>query len=245
MPADRAGRPYGLGFRVLLWLVPCLLDWYMRLVDWTSRKTVLNEEYDTHLSRRETTIYAGWHQGLLLFIEHFRNRGFVVMASRSKDGEIVSAVLRRFGWVPVRGSSSAGGREALVEMIEIFGGPGVGGGLVVDAPRGPYGEPKIGIVKLARDAGRPLVPVSLWARPCILGRNWDRTILPLPFSRIVLKFGEPIAVPADASAEECEHIRRHLAEKLMEELFAVQGAAGAPRRDFRPRPTPQAAEPAA
>ncbi len=43
MMAKRATRRHGLGFRLLLWFVPRLLDGYQRFVDWTSRKTVIDE----------------------------------------------------------------------------------------------------------------------------------------------------------------------------------------------------------
>jgi hypothetical protein len=68
----------------------------------------------------------------------------------------------------------------------------------------------------------------------VLARNWDRTLVPLPFSRICFGYGEPIFVPAGASQEECEHIRRELGERIMALLFEMQEAVGDPRQDFRP-----------
>jgi hypothetical protein len=68
----------------------------------------------------------------------------------------------------------------------------------------------------------------------ILARNWDRTLVPLPFSRICFGYGEPILVPAGASREKCEEIRRELGESIMALLFEMQEAVGEPRQDFRP-----------
>ncbi len=230
--ADRPRR-HPIGGRLLLWLVPRLLDWYMRFVEFTSRKTVYNEAYDTFMSQGTTCIYVSFHQGLLHFIQYFRDRGTVVMASRSKDGDLVSAILQRFGWRAVRGSSSRGGKEALAEMVPVFREQTVCGGLVCDAPRGPYGDPKIGIVLLARDSGHPMTPCAVWTTRQVLGRNWDHTIIPLPFGHIHFAFGAPLPVPPNATNEECEHVRRVLGERIVRLYLQVQQAAGARRQDFR------------
>jgi lysophospholipid acyltransferase (LPLAT)-like uncharacterized protein len=222
------------GFRVLLRVVPPLLDRYLRFVSWTSREQVFHEEHDGCKLRGERTIFVSFHQGLIYFIQHFRDRSGVVMASRSQDGELVSAILRRFGFTSVRGSSSQGGKEALQEMIPLLRDGIASGGLVCDAPRGPYGDPKIGIVLLAKESGRPLVPCAFWMTRKVLARNWDRTLLPLPFSRIYFTYGEPIHVNRGASQEECEDIRIALGERIMALLFQMQEAAGEPRQDFRP-----------
>lgn len=234
MMAKRATRRHGLGFRLLLWFLPRLLDGYLRFVDWTSRKTIIDEHYDTSGTRNETCIFASVHQGLLYFIQHYRDRDGIVMASRSQDGDLVVAILRRFGWQPVRGSSSFGGIKALTEMIAPIRDGVASGGLVCDAPRGPYGDPKIGIVLLAKETGRPITPCAIWMTRKLLGRNWDRTLIPLPFSRIFFKFGEPISVPADARSDECERLRRRLGDRIMALVFDVQEASGEPRQDFRP-----------
>ena len=163
------------------------------------------------------------------------------MASRSKDGDIVAAILERFGWRPVRGSSSGGGKQALAEMVPVFRDETGCGGLVCDAPRGPYGDPKIGIVLLARDAGHPMTPCALWTTRQVLGRNWDRTIIPLPFTHIHFVYGPPIPVPPDASPEECERLRRVLGERIMQLCFQAQAAAGAAPQDFRPAEVREAA----
>ncbi len=201
---------------------------------WTSKKRVFNEEYDGCRLRGETTIFVSLHQGLIYFVDHFRARNGVVMASQSRDGELASAILRRFGFRAVRGCSSRGGKEALQQMIPLLRDGIASGGLVCDAPRGPYGEPKIGIVLLARESGRPLVPCAFWMSRKILAQNWDRTLVPLPFSRICFGYGPPIFVPAGASRQRCEDIRRELGESIMALLFEMQEAAGEPRQDFRP-----------
>src|SRR5690242_21926875 len=62
---------------------------------------------------RAPVIYAVWHGRILLLPHLYGRRGCRVLASRSRDGEVVARWIARFGLVPVRGSSSRGGGEAL------------------------------------------------------------------------------------------------------------------------------------
>jgi lysophospholipid acyltransferase (LPLAT)-like uncharacterized protein len=234
-------RRHSLWFRFLLLSTPWILDLYMRFVDWTSTKTVLHGEHDGLKLRGDPTVFSTFHQGLLYSIQHFRDRDGVIMASRSRDGDLVAAVLRRFGFRSVRGSDSRYGRGALKAMIAALR-EGASGGMVCDGSRGPYGAVKIGVVALAKHSGRPLVPCGCWMTRKLLLRNWDRTLIPLPFTRICFAYGEPIRVAADATREESEAIRRELAERITALIFEAQEALGEPRRDFRPAPASQTPE---
>jgi lysophospholipid acyltransferase (LPLAT)-like uncharacterized protein len=57
-------------------------------------------------------IYVVWHARLLVLPYLYRGRDFRVLISRSRDGERVARLVRRFGFVVVRGSSSKGERGA-------------------------------------------------------------------------------------------------------------------------------------
>ena len=86
--------------------------------------------------------------------------------------------------------------------------------LQTDGPRGPARVSKPGIVALARLSGVAITPVAFSVRPCLRFRSWDRTLLPLPFARIVCHYGAPIEVPSDADEEMEEALRRRLDEQL-------------------------------
>jgi lysophospholipid acyltransferase (LPLAT)-like uncharacterized protein len=223
--------------RLLFWLAcrlaPPLIDGYLRFVDWTSTRTILHGERDRCKLHGEPTVFVSFHQGFPYFAQHFRDRNGVVMASASRDAELAVRVIQRLGIRAARGSDSNFGKQALSEMIPIVRDEGISGGLVCDGPRGPYGAAKIGIILLARDAGRPLVPCSYWFSRKKLLSNWDRTLLPLPFSKIVFSYGPPIEVPSDATREQCEALRQTLSDRIAACLFECQEAIGEPRQDFR------------
>lgn len=188
-------------------------------------------------------LYASWHRGLGFFIYFYRNLKFVVMASASEDGELATQATRRFGWIPVRGSSSRRGVQAFREMEALFK-KGHRGGLVVDAPRGPRYISKIGIIVLAKRTGLPIIPVMWSADRYWQVNSWDRTIIPKPFSRIVFLYGEDfIRVPTDASRDDCEKYRQALDAVLNRMMFQTDHyfkspAVADPRQISVPEPTP-------
>jgi lysophospholipid acyltransferase (LPLAT)-like uncharacterized protein len=156
-----------------------------------------------------------WHKDFLFALDFFRRRKIVVMVSRSKDGELVARSLHRLGYRTVRGSSSAGGREALSELTDLVRA-GWGSAIIADGPRGPARQAKIGCVLAGRNSGAPLIPWGCHATPNIIARNWDRTLIPKPFAKITVAFGKPLFVPSHAPKEECERIRDTVDQKMAE-----------------------------
>jgi hypothetical protein len=200
----------------LRWFLPRLVTTLSYAIFRTSRIRFLDKHHeDQFLDAGKAIIFAGLHEGMMMLPYHFRDRtGGVVMVSRSRDGDIIADTVERFGMRAVRGSSGRGGRDALDHMIEALRTTGVSAGVIVDGPRGPALEAKAGAVVLARATGLPIVPGTWWARPLVRGRSWDRTIVPLPFSRIVFAFAEPIVVPRDADDAAMEAARRELTRRL-------------------------------
>lgn len=140
---------------------------------------------------------AFWHRNLLIAAWHFRDRGFSVPVSRSRDGDLVTAFLLRLGYTsPPRGSSSRGGPTALREGLRRLKS-GTTLSLQTDGPRGPARRSKPGIVSLARLTGVPITPVAFSASFCFRFHSWDGTLLPLPFSLVRVCFGESQAIAED------------------------------------------------
>lgn len=212
---DEAKAGYGWRFRLLLAVVPRLFYVVSSAIYRTCRITVIGKEHEDQFLREGTpSLFVSWHQGLLYYVYHFRNRNGIIMVSQSKDGEVIDRVLKLFGYQSARGSSTRGGKQALDVMIDIINQTQCSGGLVADAPRGPFGVAKMGIIKMAKETGLPLIPVMWWARRKIVFSSWDRTLLPLPFTRIVFFYEPPIFVPPDSTNEQMEKMRADLTEQL-------------------------------
>lgn len=178
--------------------------WSFRILPHPSRELVFS---------RRPFIGVVWHQTLIPMLMCFRGRGFVVMISQSRDGELIARASARLGCRSVRGSSSRGGREALAALID-EANRGSQVSIVADGPRGPARDPKIGCVVAARRTGLPIIPAGIHVGRALSARSWDRTQLPLPFSRIVVAFGDEIRVPADAGEEECERLRLRVRDAI-------------------------------
>ncbi len=103
-------------------------------------------------------------------------------------------ILKRFGYGVVRGSSKRKGAQALLGLVEnLRSGKTIA--LAVDGPRGPLYEVKPGITYLAGKLNKVIVPVVTSAnRFWILEKIWDKYLLPAPFTRALVLYGEPIAV---------------------------------------------------
>lgn len=200
----------------LRFLLPRLVQLISYLVFRTSRIRFVDQELeDRCLAGGGHIIFAGLHEGMMMLPYHFRDRtDGVVMVSSSRDGDIIADTVERFGMRAVRGSSRHGGRRALDAMIDAVRGGEVSAGVIVDGPRGPARIAKSGAVILARATGLPIVPGTWWARPIVRVGSWDRTIVPLPFSRIVFAFAEPLFVASDADAEAIEAARAELTRRL-------------------------------
>lgn len=210
----------------LRYLLPRLVQLVSYVIFRTSRISFVDREYeDRCLAGGGHIIFAGLHEGMMMLPYHFRDRtDGVVMVSSSRDGDIIADTVERFGMRAVRGSSRHGGRHALDAMIDAVRQGDVSAGVIVDGPRGPARIAKSGALLLARATGLPVVPGTWWARPLLRVGSWDRTIVPLPFSRIVFAFAEPLLVPADADDAGLDAARMELTRRLEQARAKAQAA---------------------
>jgi lysophospholipid acyltransferase (LPLAT)-like uncharacterized protein len=183
------------------WLIVLLVVPLMQVLGMSLR---ILEEGQSQLGPRgkqeEPPIWSLWHETILMGVWYHRNQDVHVMISASRDGELISTIAKIFGYVPVRGSSSKGGKEAAAEMVE-FLGAGQRCAITPDGPRGPRRQLKQGVVAIARLSGRPVVPYAFAAEKCWRLKSWDGFIIPKPFSRAVFVYGNPIRVPKEGGED--------------------------------------------
>src|SRR3954466_6053093 len=144
-------------------------------------------------------IMAFWHGRILPATVYFRRRGIVVITSENFDGEWIAGIIERFGYGTARGSTSRGGRKALLQLKRDMAA-GKAAGFTVDGPRGPARVAQPGAVWLAKITGNPVLPFHFEASRHWTAPSWDGSQVPLPFSRIALVVGEPLWIPEDADA---------------------------------------------
>jgi lysophospholipid acyltransferase (LPLAT)-like uncharacterized protein len=163
-------------------------------------------------------IAAAWHQrflGVLGYVTKVRYLSLSVMISRSRDGDWIAPVAKLLGLRPVRGSSSRGGREAMAAMVEDLATNPIAAH-IVDGPQGPKGVVKAGLIRLAQLSGAAIIPVYISVDRAWVARSWDRSLIPKPFSRVLVRFGEPIDVPEQMDSEAFEALRLEVEKKMIE-----------------------------
>lgn len=135
-------------------------------------------------------LLAFFHQDELCLIPYYKNCGFSVLVSLSKDGEIMSQASERLGYIPVRGSSSKGAVAGLIAAIKKVK-EGYNFAFAVDGPRGPIYKVKEGVCAVSNKTSRPILPVRCKSsNTYIFEKSWNKAKLPKPFSTITLSFGE-------------------------------------------------------
>lgn len=170
---------------------------------------VMPEASERASSSGKGCIYAFWHGRQFLLFHCHRNSGIVIPASESRDGEIQANILQHFGYEVVRGSSKRKGDRALLGLVDALRkGKIIAVG--VDGPRGPVYQAKPGVLYLAGKLGIPIVPGTTSAkRHRIIEKIWDQLLVPMPFTKGVLLYGEPIIVQG-ISEQEIEEKRKEL-----------------------------------
>ena len=162
----------------------------------------------------EPDLWAFLHGHMLVAGFFHRDQGAVTMISDHRDGEMMARVVQRLGFVTARGSTTRGGAKAFRQMANAP--QDRSWGLSPDGPRGPRGKVHQGVIQLAAESGRPILPVSYAASWCKELSSWDRFMIPYPFSRVVQYVGEPLVVPPDIDRNKRAELAKQLEERMEE-----------------------------
>jgi lysophospholipid acyltransferase (LPLAT)-like uncharacterized protein len=154
-------------------------------------RMTLRSEVRNQAARDQRCVVAVWHGRFVgVLLENFDSR-LITMASLSADGAFAAGACRMVGLRVARGSGSRGGRAALDVMSDALAAGAPAAGLTVDGPKGPWRQVKPGAVALALRHQLPLVPATFSSRRVVALRSWDHMVLPRPFTRSVVMYGEP------------------------------------------------------
>lgn len=210
---NREDRPgFTFGQRVVLAVVPRIVWALLWIIGRTWRFEVIAEEDVTPVlfgQKAGAEIYCFWHQCVLPCTAYFRKSNAVILISQSFDGELITRILRMFGFDAVRGSSSRSSREGLLGLKHVIEA-GRTAIFTADGPRGPIFQTKMGPIKLAQITGAPIGAFHLQPEKAWVMKSWDRFLVPKPFTRIVVSWAQWTHVPTDLEAEQFEAKRQDL-----------------------------------
>jgi lysophospholipid acyltransferase (LPLAT)-like uncharacterized protein len=180
---------------LIIKLSSLLAPLFIRMLGWLCRYEVEDEHhFKLAIENGKGVILSIWHGRMLLLISHHRHSGIVTLVSKSYDGELIAQVVNKLGLQTHRGSPKEGGGEGFKLMLrDLKNGKTVG--MFPDGPTGPMHFVRDGTLHLARLSGAPIVPAIFSANPCWRAGSWDRFMVMKPFSKGILKYGEPIFIP--------------------------------------------------
>ncbi len=211
MTTDSEAR-FSFGQRLVLAVVPRIVWALLWIVGCTWRFRVIAEEGVTPVllgQRPGPEIYCFWHQCVFPCTMYFRHSRAVILISRSFDGELITRILRMFGFDAVRGSSSRSAREGLLGLKHIIES-GRTAIFTADGPRGPIYQTKMGPIKLAQLTGAPVGSFYLLPEHAWVMNSWDRFLIPKPFTRICVSWAQWTLVPRDLDPAQFEPKREEL-----------------------------------
>jgi len=190
--------------------------WLILGLGYTLRiKRINYEEADRLLAEKRALIFCPWHGRMYLPVFYHRNTNIVAMISQHDDGEVITRVVKKLGYGSVRGSSTRGGKKAFVELLVHLKNGGLGA-MLPDGPRGPRYHLKSGTMYLSSKAQCPIIPITFAASSFWRFKSWDQTLIPKPFARCVLVYGDAITAPADIPEEKAEEERQKIETAMID-----------------------------
>jgi len=228
-PIDDEARVFTAGEKIKLALISLIGYLAVRLIGCTLRYEISAETEEGLREPVHPGIFAFWHRCVIPATYQWRNRGLAVLTSRSFDGEYIARIIRRLGYEPIRGSSSRGGAQGLLELQRVLE-QGRSAVFTIDGPRGPAFVAKRGATALARITGVRIVPFYIAVERAWALRSWDRMIIPKPFSRVHARAAAAIHVPAgadEATFDRCHAALQAALERVRDDAEAVFRSAPA------------------
>lgn len=182
-----------------------LLYSYLQVVYFTTRwKFIQSEDFLAH----KGAIFIFWHNRLAIGPGMFRgHKDIYALISPHSDGKIISRVVNKFGFGVISGSTNKNSAVALKAMLKkLTSGSNII--LTPDGPRGPVYQINSSITKVAFKYNIQLIPISCIASKCFVLNSWDKLIIPLPFGRITVRVGGPLALTGNESQDDANLVKR-------------------------------------
>ena len=175
---------------------------YVYIVYISSQKTFINKDkFDKLILENKSFIYALWHDQLLLspFTWQAKNR-IDILISKHKDGDIIADLIKYHGFNSIRGSTNNPSKEkekntisSIRKIIKTLKA-NVSIGITPDGPRGPRHRVSEGTINIARISNKKILPMALAYKEQWVLNTWDKFIIPKPFNKICIVWGDPIDI---------------------------------------------------
>ena len=157
-------------------------------------------------------IYIFWHRNMIPLMYLHRGENIVILASSSKDGELIAGPAKLFGYNSARGSSGRKGSSATRELINLAKENSIG--ITPDGPKGPSEKIKNGVLFLSYFTKLPVIPVAVDIKKEKVFKSWDKFRLPYFFCKINITYGDPIYINTKEEIGEKKESLQNILDEL-------------------------------
>jgi len=180
------------------------------------------ESIERLIANNQNFVVAFWHGSMAIGWYLHRNINCSALVSKSKDGDVLAHILKKWNYKIVRGSSHIGGNDALVMLLDLINDK-YSLAITPDGPTGPIHKMKAGAVITAKKGNAPLILAGIGCDRKIVFKSWDKFELPLPFSNVFVKYSDVITIEQNLSYDEtsnmilqCEEMLNKLQKEAIE-----------------------------
>jgi hypothetical protein len=163
------------------------------------------EAIDTLKKNNQNYVLAFWHGTMILPWYLHGSENFAALTSKSKDGDLLAKILKKWKYKVIRGSSSTGGEVALGIMVD-YAKNKYSVAITPDGPRGPRHEFKAGAVMTAKKSGIPIILAGVGFKRKKFLSNWDKFEIPYFFTTAKIIYSEPVYVNKELTYEETSEV---------------------------------------
>jgi lysophospholipid acyltransferase (LPLAT)-like uncharacterized protein len=187
----------------------CLLA-LLRVIYWTCR---VEYKGQAQCQAPEGALYALWHENWItyfgLFSHQRRNRN-AIMLHPAPYMKPTHTLMRWLGYDElILGSTGNSGEEAFIKVSKLLK-EGYHIPISPDGPSGPAKVLKKGALRLSLLSGKPIIPIQFRYKNCFRTSDWDKKIIPFPFSKFEVICGKPIFVTEENLEKSEQDLRRSL-----------------------------------
>lgn len=205
-----------------------LIRLFMRTYRITVLPAVLNPSKDLNQGKAPPLHFlSSWHEHIWTFVGVHRGIPYRALASRSGGGRFIGEVCKNLGYSVVYGSSTKNGRDkggarAVMRLLRSVKEQFCVS-ITVDGSVGPRRQAKPGVIELSKRTGVPIVAFSYWCSKSWRLPTWDKMEIPKPFSRVVVRYSDPLYVPKDVKDEsQIDEYTKRLTELMHENELKAQ-----------------------
>lgn len=197
--------PYPLGF---------IGKYGIKLILSTCKIEVSGLEHLEQMGKKKCVMIL-WHNRMAVMCEFFQRylpkRSYAAFLSKSRDGEPIAHVIRKYAYASCIRVAHNARHHALREAIDYLND--TQGILLItpDGPKGPVCKIKPGVLLAAKKADAPIIAFSWEAARYWELNTWDKFRFPKPFSTIKMILSEPIHLDSSLDSEAATvHLERVL-----------------------------------